>query len=351
MAERSNSPNSADRASSSDAATEFFERPRTAEERERLTAQLSKVTPTELLNEWAEHSALARRAYSRLHGETYDPATEETLNRREAARARNSTRATEWARKYPERARENARRYQEKNPERVRETQRRSYQRNREKILEKSTQYRDANEATIRERNRREREKNRDYRAQLQRDYRANPENYKRTLENNKLRRRLIRRLERAGLPPRRLHSETAAQRRAAASAAEEFFHRKRTPGEKKQIKREYVATPPELIERWTRFSALARRRSQDMEAMETYLQRHGERLKEEIELDSRARQARGAAPLDVDKELSRRARETLRGLRPAPAGRVARRRAPDPHTGTVISPDGARPSHGPSLY
>ena len=53
------------------------------------------------------------------------------------------------------------------------------------------------------------------------------------------------------------------------------------------------------------------------------YLERHGERIRREITLDSRARQLRGAEPLNVDAELLRRVR-TFADSYTAPArGRV----------------------------
>jgi hypothetical protein len=179
----------------------------------------------------------------------------------------------------------------------------------------------DAHVDERRERGRQDRERNRDHRAELQRIYRQAPEIKAGLLEANRDRRRLARRLEKAGLPPKSVHPATAAERRRNEEEAERFFTNRRTAEERRRIQKEYVPTPPELIEKWERSSRRARERRQELAAVKRYVAKCGDRLREEAALDSRARMARGASPLDVDVEVFQRALEAVRPVRAAVAG------------------------------
>ncbi len=50
------------------------------------------------------------------------------------------------------------------------------------------------------------------------------------------------------------------------------------------------------------------------------YLDKHGDQLRRDAELDSRARVLRGAPPLDVEKEVKLRAAEALKRSRARPS-------------------------------
>jgi hypothetical protein len=231
--------------------------------------------------------------------------------RREADRAR----ASAWAKAHPERHAQQTMAWADAHPDRRREIARASYERNKDKYVERMRRWEDDHHEERRERAKRDRERTRDHRAELQRIYRRDPEINARVLAANRERRQLIRRLERAGLPAKSLHPVTAAERRRNESEAAEFFRRARTAEERHRLREEYVPTPRELIVRWERRSARIRERQQELEAVKRYIALHGKQIREEITLDSRARIARGATPLDMDTETLRRAVQAIRRL------------------------------------
>jgi hypothetical protein len=77
-------------------------------------------------------------------------------------------------------------------------------------------------------------------------------------------------RLKSAGLPPRRLHRTVVAERRANLAAAEEFFSRKRS---REEVRRVALRSGDEkLMQGWSRYSTLVRRRNQFLEAVQQHL-------------------------------------------------------------------------------
>jgi hypothetical protein len=233
--------------------------------------------------------------------------------RLESRRKADRERVKEWRRTNPERHRERTQRWALEHPQRRREIERASYERNKENYRPRMRAYDDAHVDEKRERGAKWRAENKEHLAQLQRDYRADPTTNAKVLENNRVRRRLIRRLKKAGLPPKSLHPVTAAVRRNNEKEADAFFTRKRTAEERRRIKQEYTPTPPELIARWEQRSQLVKARRRELEAVKAYLAKHEAALRDEATLDSRARIARGATPLDVEEEVARRAREAVR--------------------------------------
>lgn len=250
--------------------------------------------------------------------------------REEARRVLDRDRASLWAREHPERQRqrERVKAWADAHPGRVRETQRASYERNKERYRERMRAWEDAHVEQRRRQGKKDRERNRDHRAELQRTYRQDPEINARVLQANRERRALIRRLEKAGLPPKSVHPATAAERRRNEQGATEFFTRRRIGEERRRIRKEYLPTPPELIERWERRSQRVRERRKELEAVKRYVARHGDRLREEATLDSRAREVRGATTLDIDAEVLLRAQEAVRFRRIAAAQRAASARS-----------------------
>jgi hypothetical protein len=262
----------------------------------------------------------------------------------EARRAADRERANAWARANPELQRERVERWTREHPERRREIAREWYARNKDKHLQRMRTYNDAHPEIKQENAAKWRAENREYRAELQRRYRSDPEVNARVLAANRERRQLIRRLEKAGLPPKSLHPGTAKGRRANETAATEFFSRLRTPEERRRLQKEYVPPSTEMIKRWERRSAAAKARRKELEAVRAYVAHHGDRLRDEATLDSRARIARGATPLDVDAEVERRARDEVRraGGQSASATTERRRRSEfdtGPHRVPGISP------------
>lgn len=70
--------------------------------------------------------------------------------------------------------------------------------------------------------------------------------------------------------------------------------------------------TPPELLQEWAKSSALLRRRLTALDKLGAHLAKHGNRLREDIVMDSRAREQRGLPPLDMEIELRSRALAAL---------------------------------------
>lgn len=172
----------------------------------------------------------------------------------------------------------------------------------------------------------------------------ANPEalreRYNNNLEAERARSRegarRRRRLEKLGLPPRRIQRVYAGDRRANTAAADEFFARERTvkergriaaelqyvasniPASVEQARRAYFNAPDPMPEASPRMLALNRLKAQMDRQTQEVLQerptllinhrhRHEARLREEIRMDSIARQLRGRPPLEAGIELERR--------------------------------------------
>lgn len=238
---------------------------------------------------------------------------------REQAQARSAT----FRQEHPEKVRQYQRTYKERHPERCRanaaEATRRYVGKNAEMVREKgrlaAARRREANPEALRER------------------YNNNLE-AERTRSREGARRR--RRLEKLGLPPRRIQRVFAGDRRANAAAADEFFARERTvkergriaadlpyeasniPASVKQARRAYFNAPDPMPEVSPRMLALNRLKVQmDRQAQEVlqerpklldaHRHRHEARLREEIRMDSIARQLRGRPPLEAGTELERR--------------------------------------------
>jgi hypothetical protein len=303
-AARVHHPQSAKYNENSSTATEFFERHRSPAERQRLRDQLEQATPLGLLNEWAERSALARHRFAQLQP------IKNAAN--EARRQPDRDRVREWSALHPERKRQHDKLYRERHPEQVKASNRRHYQRHQKKVANTHAAYRDEHQAAGQEDGRRWRSQHLEHRAELQREYRSDPDTYAKILQENRDRRRLINRLKTARLPPKTVRSITAAQRRKDLAAADGFFSRKRSTEERHRIKAEYEPTPPELLEQWSKSSALARRRLVELDRVKKYLEHHAARLREDVRLDSRARQAQGKPPLFVESEVIARARKAV---------------------------------------
>ena len=181
---------------------------------------------------------------------------------------------------------------------------------------------------------------------------------------------RLRARLKALGLPPRKITRVYASDRRANDAAADKFFSQRRTaahlaavrqqpfPGqEPRTTAREKMKPAPQAeLADWVRRSALARAARSPQERREmlhTYLQKHGARLRDEVTLDSRARVARGAAPLDVKKEMSSRAAAELSAAESARLTRVVNRALASyglPASAAVQGKRPATPAHQPPL-
>jgi len=267
----------------------------------------------------AEHPNYARE-YRAAHLEQVlerHRATEKRYRERQKAlrekALRNRERAATYYRRVkaenPQKLLEQARRDRAEHPERIRATQRAYYARNREQILQRHRDYRDATVQRKKELNKRWREANPHRVAEYRRARRENPEAYQRMLAQNREAKRLQSRLKQLGLPPKRVRRTTAGERRKNQVVADEFFTHQR-------IKTDFTPTPRESLEKWARFSALARRRFALQQRVGEYLEQHGDQLREEVMLDSQDRQVQGKSPLYVESEIVARARQALSAVR-----------------------------------
>lgn len=305
-------------------------------ERARLSRQRWKEANPDYARQWREANADKHRAYSRA-----------TARRRKAKDRRNAV-ARKKYRENPEPERERGRRFRREHPEKVAEYARRYREKNPEKHAEQS---------------RRATEKWRDRNADKQREKQrigaaekraADPDKfrawYQANLERERARSReaaqLRSRLKALGLPPRKITRVYANDRRANVAAADLFFSERRSPDVVHALQREpkagasaavarqnarekFEPTPPHLLAEWARDSALARARlsRDEYRAMYAkYLERHAPRLRDEASMDSRARQARGGAPLDVEKEVRARAAQELSAAENARLAQVVKR-------------------------
>lgn len=184
---------------------------------------------------WREsHKDEVREAKRRWREENLDRYRE--LNRdsmrRAAARRRRveelhqraRERSAEWKRQHPEHVREYKKRWVDENRDKVREYYRSYHARHRDQVNARATARRDADPEKIKQARKRWAERNTDRLAELQREYRSDPEKYRAVLDSNSAAKRLKRRLERAGLPPKRVHRATAAERRANDRVADAYF-------------------------------------------------------------------------------------------------------------------------------
>lgn len=274
---------------------------------EQLTA--SRVWKAANPDRAREHNRVSmRRAYQRRKA---------AERRRQAARERyaaNRDRERERSRQYrinnPDRMREYKQRFRERHPERVAEQNRRS-----------NRAWRDRNADRLRETNK--------DRATVRRQ--EDPDAYRRWYAANREQQRargreasrLRSRLKKLGLPPRRIHRVYAADKRANAAAADAFFTRPPartgpviTGGDPAALHPERLDARRRVMEKMT--AGYAKRRAADAALLrlpghvETHRARHGVRVREEVRMDSIARQLRGKPPLDIDNETDRRIWRTV---------------------------------------
>jgi hypothetical protein len=139
-------------------------------------------------------------------------------------RARGRERAKEWRENHRDEVRNYHSKWVAQNKEKIREYSARYYVAHREEINERSAARRDANPELAKQWRKAWAERNKERLAELQRERRSNPEVYQAQLEDNAAAKRLKRRLEKAGLPPRQVHPVTAAERRAHERAADRYF-------------------------------------------------------------------------------------------------------------------------------
>lgn len=259
------------------------------------------------------------------------------VRRQRAERRRAQGRA--WYAEHREQERERARVFRRDHPEKIREYKDRFRQRHPERAAAQSRRstekWRDKNADAVREAQRVAAGQRREDNPELNRDY------YRDNLEKERARGREASRrrsrLKQLGLPPRRIQRVYANDRRANDRAAEAFFTRPRGSAELGRLRHEQEM-PFSLPTAAQRAVIAARQRimsREDLRIAGEHLQerlraakardltqarlaeviahvaeRQGARLREEVSMDSVARQLRGGDPYDVEAELQRRIRQ-----------------------------------------
>ncbi|WP_404434208.1 hypothetical protein LG299_06465 [Microbacterium lacus] len=184
---------------------------------------------------WREsHKDEVREARQRWREENLDRNRElnrESMRRAAARRRRVAElrqkareRSAEWKRQHPEHVREYKKRWVDENRDKVREYYRNYHARHRDEVNARATARRDADPEKAKQARKRWADRNTDRLAELQREYRSDPDKYRAVLDSNSAAKRLKRLLERAGLPPKRVHHATAAERRANDRVADAYF-------------------------------------------------------------------------------------------------------------------------------
>ena len=262
-----------------------------------------------------ERLAAYRAAYDQRNREQVLAQKRDAERRRQARlkaeqdqKAKAVQRAAKHAAANPETTAQRKRDWAANNPEKMKQARRNYLERNRADVQQRSDAWRNANPdkiATYKSNQRRDPNDLADYLRQR----RADPVKYAHDLELSRDRRRLIRRLQTQGLPPPQMHKTTAAERRSNGAAARDFFTRTRTAIERRNPIPEGPPPTAQELQDAARIRAELRNRAEIQQRTSQYLARHWKRIRREIELDSRAREVRGAAPLDVDAELLRRVR------------------------------------------
>jgi hypothetical protein len=208
--------------------------------------------------------------------------------RREAeVRARGRERAKSWREANPERVRGYQQRWVEENRERVREYYNRYYANHRDEVNARAAERRDADPDRSKDAQKQWARRNKERRAELQRRRRSDPETYVSELAANAAAKRLKRRLQRSGLPPKRLHLSTAGERRSNERAAEAYFG------------------DPALPERLRQFTVLS-------ESLTDYMLKNGDLLREFAEAYSATRARMGLPPVPLENIVYSRAVEIV---------------------------------------
>lgn len=311
-------------------------------ERRFARARAEKLSPEEKATRarqsrqrWTEANPDYKRQWRKANPEKHRAHNRASAARRRAKDARNADARARY-RENPEPERERGRRFRKEHPEKVAEYARRYKEKHPDRVAEQSRRasqkWRDRNAREVREKQRTTAAEKRAADPDKYRSwYQANLE---RERERSREASRLRSRLKALGLPPRRITRVYAADRRANETAAERFFSQRRTATQRAAVRKELGPAPAHRREsprsippapgtsatqaelaNWVRRAALARegKGPEERRAMlREYLYKNKARLRDEVTLDSRARVARGASPLDINREMSSRAAAEL---------------------------------------
>ncbi|WP_442576383.1 hypothetical protein ACSBPH_04390 [Microbacterium sp. F51-2R] len=157
----------------------------------------------------------------------------------------------------------------------------------REELNERATIWRDSAPHTMKAARKAWADRNKERTAEIQRKRRNDPEKYRADLDKNNAAKRLAHRLERAGLPPKRLHRTTAAERRANDRVAAAYFD------------------DPALSERLRQFAQLTQRLTEHMLT-------HGDRVRRFAQAFVATRSRMALPAVDVEQVVWARAVEIV---------------------------------------
>lgn len=304
-------------------------------ERAKLSPEERATRQAASRQRWREQNPEYGRLWKQANPEKHRAHSRASHHRANRKKRRNE-KARQKYRENPEPHRERGRKFRREHPDKVAEYQRRFEERHPERAAEqgrRATQdWRDKNADSVREKGRSDAAQRRE----------ADPDKfrawYQANLERERARgreaSRMRSRLKSLGLPPRSVGKVYANEKRSNATAADHFFQRRRTAGDVTRLRDEleparaildpawrarakasFEPTPTHLLAAWARDSALARARlspTQRREIFAGYLAKHGDKLRQEATLDSRARVLRGEQPLDVEREVKQRAADAL---------------------------------------
>lgn len=204
-------------------------------------------------------------------------------------RTQGRERAKRWREAHPDRVRAYQQRWTAENREKVREYYNRYYANHCDDISARAAARRDADPDRTKQAHKLWAERNKERRGDLQRTRRSDPEIRQAELVANAAARRLKRRLERAGLPPKRLRPTTAAERRANEREADAYY------------------SDPALPEHLRQFTIFA-------ESLTEHMLKNGARMREFAEAYVATRERIGLPLVSVEDIMYARAAELVTG-------------------------------------
>lgn len=202
-------------------------------------------------------------------------------------RRRSNEASRRWKEAHPDHVREYHRRWQAANRDKVTEYLERYRRTHREELNERATIWRDSAPDKMKAARKAWADRNKERTAEIQRKRRNDPEKYRADLDKNNAAKRLAHRLERAGLPPKRLHRTTAAERRANDRVAAAYFD------------------APALSERLRQFAQLT-------QGLTEHMLTHGDRARDFAQAFVATRSRMGLPPVDVEQVVWSRAVEIV---------------------------------------
>jgi len=206
-----------------------------ARERNRRYRQAQPERHAASVRRWKEANPDRVRELKRRWREQ-NPERSKELNRESARRTaarkrrlletrrRSNEASRRWRETHPEHVREYRRRWAAANRDKLHEYYLRYRETHREELNARATAWRDTQPEKIKRARKAWVERHKERAAEIQRKRRSDPEKYRAELDANSAAKRLARRLERAGLPAKRVHRTTAAEQRANARAADVYF-------------------------------------------------------------------------------------------------------------------------------